>query len=138
MNTTRVALAAVAATLADAVYGFIVYGNLLAGRFAAFPAVFRSTEAGAAYLPVMFACIFVGMIAVSCIYAKGYEGRRGLPEGLRFGLLLAVFNGGYFIGTDYGILNISAQLAVFMALAGLGEWLLVGSVIGLVYKRPGV
>ena len=38
----------------------------------------------------------------------------------------------------YGILNISAQLAVFMALAGLGEWLLVGSVIGLVYKRPGV
>ena len=39
---------------------------------------------------------------------------------------------------DYGILNISAQLAVFMALAGLGEWLLVGGVIGLVYKRPGV
>jgi len=50
MNTTRVALAAVAATLADAVYGFIVYGNLLAGRFAAFPAVFRSTETGAARL----------------------------------------------------------------------------------------
>ena len=49
------------------------------------------------------------------------------------GLLLAILN-----GTDYGILNISAQLAVFMALAGLGEWLLVGSVIGLVYKRPGV
>jgi len=138
MNTTRVALAAVAATLADAVYGFIVYGNLLAGPFAAFPAVFRSAESGAAYLPLMFACIFVGMLAVSYIYAKGYEGRSGLQEGLRFGLLLAIFNAGYFIGTDYGILNISAQLAVFMALAGLGEWLLVGGVIGLVYKRPGV
>jgi len=138
MNTTRVALAAVAATVVDAVYGFVVYGNLLTGQFAAFPAVFRSAETGAAYLPLMFACIFVGMIAVSYIYAKGYEGRSGLQEGLRFGVLLAIFNAGYFIGTDYGILNIGGQLAVFMALAGLGEWLLVGSVIGLVYKRPGV
>ena len=77
MNTTRVALAAVAATLADAVYGFIVYGDLLVGDFAAFPAMFRSAETGAAYLPVMFACILVGMIAVSCIYARGYEGRSG-------------------------------------------------------------
>jgi hypothetical protein len=138
MNMTRLALAAVAATLVDAVYGFVVYGNLLAARFAAFPAVFRSTKTGVAYLPVMFACIFVGMIAVAYIYAKGYEGRSGLQEGLRFGLLLAIFNAGYFIGTNYGILNISGQLAGFMALAGLGEWLLVGGVIGLVYKRPGV
>jgi len=138
MNVTRLVLAAVAATVADAVYGFAVYGNLMVGQFTAFPAVFRSPEAGAAYLPVMFACIFVGMIAVAYIYAKGYEGRSGLQEGLRFGALLAVLNAGYVIGTDYGILNISGQLAGLMALAGLGEWLLVGCAIGLVYKRPGV
>ena len=44
---------------------------------------------------------------------------------------------GYFIGTDYGILNISGRLAISMALAGLGEWLLVGATIGSVYKRAG-
>jgi hypothetical protein len=138
MNVTRLILAAVAATLVDAVYGFLVYGTLMVGQFTAFPAVFRSAEAGAAYLPLMFACIFVGMNAVSYIYAKGYEGRSGLQEGLRFGLLLGIVNAGYVIGTDYGILNISGQLAGLMALAGLGEWLLVGATIGLVYKRPGV
>lgn len=138
MNTTRLALAAVAATVTDALYGFVVYGTLLTSQFTAFPGVFRSPATGAAYLPVMFACIFVGMIAVAYIYAKGYEGRNGLYEGLRFGLLLAIFNAGYFIGTDYGILNISGRLAVLMALAGLGEWLLAGATIGLVYKRPGV
>jgi hypothetical protein len=78
------------------------------------------------------------MIAISYIYAKGYERGTGLYEGLRFGLLLAIFNAGYFIGTDYGILNISGSLAVSMALAGLGEWLLVGSTIGSVYKPAGV
>ena len=138
MNMARVVLAAVAATVADAFYGFVVYGNLLAGRFAAFPAVFRPAETGAAYLPVMFACIFVGMIAVAVIYAKGYEGRSGRQEGLRFGLLLAVLNAGYVCGTYYGILNISGRLAGLMALAGLGEWLLVGGAIGLVHKRAGV
>jgi hypothetical protein len=59
-------------------------------------------------------------------------------EGLRFGLLIAIFNAGYVIGTDYGILNIGRRLALSMALAGLGEWLLVGITIGLIYRSaPG-
>jgi hypothetical protein len=134
MNTTRLALAALAATVVDGVYGFVVYGNAMAGQFAAFPGVFRSAESGAAYLPAMFGGILVGMCAVTFIYAKGYEGRGGAVEGLRFGLLIAIFNAGYVIATDYGILNIGRHLAAAMALAGLGEWLLVGATIGLIYR----
>ena len=133
MNTTRLALAALAATVVDGVYGFVVYGNAMAGQFAAFPGVFRSAEAGPAYLPVMFGGILVGMFAVTYIYAKGYEGGSGLHEGVRFGLLIAIFNAGYFIGIDYGILNIGGRVALAMALGGLGEWLLVGCTIGLIY-----
>ena len=47
-------------------------------------------------------------------------------------------NAGYVIGTNYGVLNIGRRLALAMALAGLGEWLLVGSTIGLIYRSaPG-
>jgi hypothetical protein len=138
MNTTRLALAAVAATVVDGVYGFLVYGNVMAGQFAAFPSVFRSAVEGPAYLPVMFAGILVAMFAVAWMYAKGYEGGNGLTEGLRFGLVLAILNAGYFVGTEYGILNIGRRLAAAMALAGCGEWLLVGATIGLVYKRARV
>jgi hypothetical protein len=134
MNMGRLALAAVAATLVDGIYGFAVYGNALSSRFAAFPGVFRSAESGAAALPIMFCGILVGMFAVIYIYAKGYEGGSGLQEGLRFGLLIGIFNAGYFIGVDYGILNISRRLALMMALAGLGEWLVVGGTIGLIYR----
>jgi hypothetical protein len=74
------------------------------------------------------------MFAVTCVYAKGYEGGNGLMEGLRFGLLIGLFDAGYFIGVDYGILNIGRRLAVMMALAGLVEWLVVGSAIGLIYR----
>ena len=134
MNTTRLALAALAATVVDGIYGFAVYGNALSSRFAAYPAVFRSAESGPTALPLMFAGILVGMFAVTYIYAKGYEGGSGLQEGLRFGLMVGIFDAGYVIGVDYGILNIGRGLALAMAIAGLGEWLVVGCAIGLIYR----
>lgn len=138
MNTARLALAALAATVVDGIYGFFVYGNALTKEFGAFPGVFRSAEAGQAALPLMFLGILVGMFAISYVYAKGYEGGSGLLEGLRFGLLIGIFNAGYVIGVDYGILNIGRRIALMMAVAGLGEWLLVGCTIGLLYKRAKV
>jgi hypothetical protein len=134
MNTARLALAAVAATVADAVYGFAVYGTVLNGQFSAFPAVFRSAESGPAYLPGMFTGILVAMFAVTYIYAKGYDGGSGRQEGLRFGLLMAIVNAGYFVSVNYAILNIGFGVAVGMALAGLGEWLVIGGVIGAMYR----
>jgi hypothetical protein len=139
MNYGRLALAALAATVVDGVYGFLVYGQVLSGLFGQYPAVFRGLETQTAYLPAMFLGIFIGMLAVAWIYAKGYEG-RGVLEGARFGVLVGVFNAGYVIGTDYGILNIGRRLAGSMALAGLVEWLIVGVVVAAVSKpspRPG-
>jgi hypothetical protein len=134
MNMARLALAAVAATIVDGIYGFAVYGNALGNLFMAFPGVFRPTETQTMYLPVMFCGILVGMFAATFIYAKGYEGGNGVREGLRFGLLMAIFNAGYFVATSYGILNIGRRLTLAMAVAGLGEWLLVGATIGLIYR----
>ncbi len=134
MNYARLALAAVVAAVVGFVYGGLVYGMLLTSQFGAFPAVFRSTESQMAYLPAMFVGILIGIFAVTAIYAKGYEGGSGVAEGLRFGLLVAIFNAGYFVATSYAILNIGRALTVSMAVAGLVEWLLVGATIGLFYK----
>jgi len=134
MNVGRVVAAGVAATVWDAVYGFLVYGMLLVPEFAKYPAVYRSNEAGMAFLPLMFAGILVAMIAASAIYAKGYEGGSGVSEGARFGLLLAVFVVCVFAGVNYATLNMGRRLAAVLAAAGFIEWLGAGIVIGLVYK----
>ena len=55
MNYGRLALAAVAATVVDGVYGFVVYGNILSGEFARYPAIYRSSETQTPFLPLMFA-----------------------------------------------------------------------------------
>jgi hypothetical protein len=134
MNYGRLVGAAVAATVVDGIYGFLVYGMLLQGEFGRYPAVFRSNEAGAAYLPVMFLGILIAMFAVVAIYAKGYEGGSGVTEGARFGAMLGFVLGMLFGSVNYGTLNIGRRLAVAYIVAGLFEWILNGIVIGLVYK----
>ena len=138
MNYARLALAAVAATVFDAVYGFLVYGMLLTPEFARYPGVYRSNEAGMAFLPLMFAGLFIAIVAAAIVYAKGYEGGSGVAEGARFGFLLAVFVVFAFAGVNYGVLNIGRRLAAMTAAAGFVEWLVIGTIIGLVYKpAPG-
>jgi hypothetical protein len=134
MNFTRLAAAAVAATVWDAIYGFAVYGTLLAPEFAKYPNVYRPNDAGMAYLPLMFGGILVAMIVAAAIYAKGYEGGSGVGEGARFGFLLSVFVVCAFTGVNYATLNINKKITVMLAAAGFIEWLVAGIVIGLVYR----
>jgi hypothetical protein len=134
MNYARLGLAAVAATVFDALYGFLVYGMLLAPEFARYPGVYRSNEAGMAYLPLMFGGLFLAIAAASIIYAKGYEGGSGLSEGARFGVLLGLFVVLAFAAVNYATLNIGRKLAVMTAAAAFVEWLTIGTIIGLIYQ----
>ena len=137
MNYGRIAVAAVAATVVDAVYGFLVYGTLLSSQFARFPGVYRSNDVGPAYLPLMFAGILIAMVAVATIYARGYEGGAGAAEGVRFGVLFGVFASAFYAGVSYATLNIGRRMALDLAVAGFVEWVIVGAAIGLVYKPSG-
>jgi hypothetical protein len=133
MNYPRIVIAAVAATVVDALYGFIVWGQVLSRQFARYPAIYRPSD-DMTGLPLMFTGVLVGMFFVSWIYAKGYEGGSGLIEGLRFGALMGLFVGSYMAGVNYGILRIGKRMALTYGIGSLGEWVLVGLVIGLVYK----
>jgi hypothetical protein len=135
MNYPRIALAAVAATVVDALYGFLVYGNLLTKQFAMFPGVYRAVDAQAGYMPILFCGVFIAMIGAAAMYAKGYEGGNGAWEGLRFGALIGLVAVGYSVVVTYAIANIGPHLAASLAVASFAEWVIAGVVIGLVYNR---
>jgi len=134
MNYGRLVLAAVVATIVDACYGFGVYGVLLAGQFARYPGVYRSNESGMAYLPLMFAGVFIAIAVAALIYSKGYEGGSGAAEGFRFGVMMGIFVLFAFGGVNYAVLNVGRRLALYAGVAGLIEWTIIGLVIGLIYK----
>ena len=134
MNYSRLVLAAVVATIVDLAYGFGVYGMALGNFFAAAPGVFRSMDAVTPRAQYLVAGTLLGMLAASYIYAKGYEGKSGAMEGVRFGILIAIFWAGYFSIANTATMNYGLKLAAVMSVAGVGEWILVGLAIGLVYK----
>jgi hypothetical protein len=133
MNYGRVALAAAAAFVVDAMYGFVVYGMLLINQFSQYPGVYRPGN-DTSHMPVLFAGILIGALTAAYIYAKGYEGGSGAVEGLRFGAALGVFVGGYSTLVNWAVLNIGRTMALSMGAAAFVEWMLIGLVIGLIYK----
>jgi hypothetical protein len=137
MNYTRIVLAAVVATIVDLAYGFVVYGNLLAGSFVNFPGVYRPMDAQLAYMPALCGGILIAMLAGATIYAKGYEGGRGATEGARFGFLMAFVAIGYSVIVNYATMNLGRRHTLMMGAASLAEWILAGMVIGLMYKPVG-
>ena len=134
MNFARIALAAVAATVVDAVYGFVVYGNVLTSEFGRYPNVYRSLDTQMAFMPVLFCGILIAMVGAAVIYAKGYEGGSGMMEGSRFGVLIGLVAAGYSAIPGYAMSNIGRKLGLEMAAANFVEWIIAGVVIGLVYK----
>lgn len=138
MNYGRLVAAAAAGTVVDAVYGFLVYGILLTPEFARYPAVYRPPTASPLYVATMFAGVFVAMLFATAIYAKGYEGKGpGAAEGMRFGLLAGLVVATYMGAVEYGMLNIGRRVTAFAAVAGIVQWMLVGTAIGAIYKPAG-
>jgi hypothetical protein len=133
MNYARLVAAAVAATIFDAIYGFVVYGQALAGIFGRYPGVYRPAD-DMSHMPVLVAAIFVGTLAAAYIYAKGYEGGSGVAEGVRFGAAVGIFVGVYFGGVSWAVLNIGRDLGPVLIIVGVIEWFFVGVIIGLLYK----
>jgi len=133
MNYGRLVGAAVAATVVDMIYGFVVYGMLLQGEFSRYPAIYRPPE-DMSYMPYLMLGVLIGTLTATYIYAKGYEGGAGVVEGARFGACLGVLVGGYIGLVNYAVMNLGRKVTASVAVAGFVEWVLLGIVIGLVYK----
>jgi hypothetical protein len=136
MNYTRILLATFCAFVAYFIYGGILFGLLpwLRTEFAKYPAVYRSQEGIKSTMPFGMVAMFVALAAIAMLYAMVYSGGSGVVEGARFGALIGVFAIGSFVVHNYVNLNIGLKLTVQQSIAYFIQWIIVGVVIGLVYK----
>jgi len=135
MNYKRVFVAALAGFVAYFVFGTVAFTlPAMKAEYFRFPAVYRSSEGIQKVFPIGMAATLVAMVVLAIVYAKGYEGGNGVGEGLRFGVLIGTFSVCTFVFHNYVNLNIGLRLTLIQAVAYFLEWLLVGVVIGAVYK----
>ena len=136
MNYTRIVLAALAAFVAYFVVGGLSFAVMpwLKSEFMKYPAVYRAQEGIKSVMPIGMAAMFVAILALAMLYALLYRGDSGLLEGARFGALIGVFAIGSFVIHNYVNLNIGLALALQQSVAYFIEWVVVGIVIGLIYR----
>ena len=136
MSWMRIALAALGAFVAYFVVGGLLFAVLpwLKTEFMKYPAVYRSQEGIKSLMPAGMAAMFVSMVVLALIYAMIYGGGAGVMEGARFGALIGVFAMGAFTVHNFVNLNIGLKLTVGQSVAYFVEWVVVGIVIGVIYR----
>jgi hypothetical protein len=136
LNYTRIALSALGGFIAYFVVGGILFGALpsLKNEFLKYPNVYRTQEGIKTTMPIGMAAMFVAIAALAIIYALIYPGGSGLAEGARYGTLIGIFSIGSFVVHNYVNLNIGGKLTLQQSVAYFVEWLVVGVVIGLIYR----
>ncbi len=140
MSLARLALAAVAAFVAYFVLGGLIFALIpsLKAEFLKYPAIYRSQEGQMSHMPAGMAAMFVSILALALLYATFYPGGFDLAHGARlgaaFGALIGIFAIGAFVVHNYVNLQIGLTLTLQQSVAYFIEWLVVGIVIGLIYR----
>jgi uncharacterized membrane protein len=140
MNVSRVVLAAFGAFVAYFVVGgatFVLFPSLKT-EFLKYPAVYRDHDGQMSHMPAGMAAIFLSIAVLAVLYAMQYQAALSIGEGARsgliFGALIGLFVIGGFVLHNYANLNIGLRLTLQQAVAYFAEWLIVGIVIGLIYR----
>jgi uncharacterized protein DUF1761 len=135
MNYMRIGLAALASFVAYFVLGGVTFSvPWFRNEFLKYPGVYRAKEGQMSHMPAGMLAMLAGMVVLAVLYALLYRGGPGLVEGARFGALIAVFFVCVFVVHNYVNLNIGLTLTIQQAIAYSIEWLVVGIIIGLIYK----
>ena len=104
-------------------------------EFAKYPSVYRSGEASKSVMPVGMLGILLAIAAAAAIFARIHPAGAGMLSGIKFGVVLALFQLGSFVLHNHMMLNISRRLSMLQGIVYTTEWIVVGVVISLVYRR---
>lgn len=139
MNWKRLLMAFLLVLVAQVVLDFIFHTLILGGYYSAFSlsGLFRPESEMASYFWVRLITYLVFCFFFVLIFVKGYE-YRGLIEGIRYGICMAIFIGFVMSFNMFVWFGIPYWLAWVWIVIDLVEFIIMGIIAALVYKpRPG-
>ena len=135
MNLTRIVFAALSALIAYFVVGGIFFAvPAMQAEFTKYPGVYRTGEAVNSVMAIGMFGILLAITVATVIFARMHPAGAGITEGVKFGVLLALFQLGSFVLHSYMLLNIGGRQSMLQGIAYSIEWIAVGIVISLVYR----
>jgi hypothetical protein len=128
----RFMLAFIAAYIFLFLWGWLLNGVVLKDVYAETPNLWRSQSE----MMSLFHWIIIGqalvVFAFVTIYASGFAG-GGVSAGIRLGILLEIAGIGMRLGF-YAVQPIPGKLILYGSVGGLIEMIIVGAMVGAIYK----
>jgi len=128
----RFILAFLAAYIFLFVWGWLFNGVLLKDVYAETPNLWRSQSEMASLLHWIIIGQALVVFSFVMIYASGFAG-GGIAAGIRLGLLLEIAAIGMRLGF-YAVQPIPGKLILYGSIGGLIEMVIVGAMVGAIYK----
>src|SRR5438552_15793155 len=129
----RFIVAFIAAYIFTCFWGWLLNGVLLKDIYAETPNLWRSQSE----MMSLFHWIIIGqalvIFAFVMIYASGFAG-GGVAAGIRLGILLEIAAIGMRLAI-YAVQPFPGKLIVYGSISGLIEMIIVGAVVGGIYKQ---
>jgi hypothetical protein len=132
----RFILAFIAAYVFIFFWGWLLNGIVLKDVYAETPTLWRPQSE----MMALFHWIIIGhaliVFAFVMIYASGFAG-GGIAAGIRLGILLEIAAIGMRMGF-YAVQAFPGKLIVYGSISGLIEMVIVGAIVGAIYKPASV
>ena len=136
MNKKRWFWASVAAFAISMILGYVFNNICLCKLYKETASLWRPMEEMNKLMPYGFLIDLICSFILVFIYAKGYEGKSSrIAEGLRFGLMMGIFIGLPMAGWTYITQPLPFIMAFYWFLMTVFEMLVIGAVVGLIYKK---
>ncbi len=134
MDKKKYVLGSIVVFAAYMAFGYLVYEGILRSTYESEPLrkLWRPDIANKMW--ILWLVNVVWSFLFSLIYIKGYEGRGGLMEGVRFGFWIGLFVAVPMAFTQYAIYPIPFSLAVQWFIFGTVRTVICGVALALVYR----
>ena len=131
MNIKRFIIAVIAVFVTFQVLDFIIHGQILSQEYRSLSQVWRPDMMSKMWIMVITSLIM--SILFVYVFIKGYE-KKGILEGLRYGLIIGLFMIGVGSFNQYVVYPVPFSLAVKWFIFGMIEFTVAGIIVSAIYK----
>lgn len=136
MNKKRYIISVLAVFVLFVVTGWVLHGVLLKDIYSSTQHFWRPQDSISSLTHLVYVGTFFFSLLFCFIYTKGLESQGCIIEGLRYGIIMALFIHIPMSFVRFVYLPYPTKLHVYWLVGGVVEVILAGIVLGLIYRKP--
>ena len=134
LNVKQWVIASIAVFVGMSILEFILHGVILSSWYAETPQYWRPQEEMMGMMGWMYLGYAFYALLFTMIYSKGYEGKPGLGEGIRYGFWVGLLVHLPKMFVLHAVYPYPGKILVTWMVGGLVESLILGAIVAMLYK----